>query len=148
MSEEEYRRRDEKEEKEEKEEKPGERRQQEREREEKWARDALAPLIWGSIIIWIGLVLTALSLRTFPWLTWDNAWAWIPIGVGLIILVEVVIRVVMPAYRRPVRGRLTLGFILLIVGVGGFIGWELTWPLIIVAVGVAIIVGALLRPRF
>lgn len=146
MSEEEYRGRDEKEEKEEKEEKPGERR--ERPREEKWARDALAPLIWGSIIIWIGLVLTALSLGTLPWLIWDNVWALILVGIGFILLAEVLIRVVMPAYRRPVRGRLTLAFILMIVGVGGFIGWELTWPLILVAIGVAIIVGALLRPRF
>jgi bacteriorhodopsin len=36
----------------------------------------------------------------------------------------------------------------LAIGIGGFIGWELTWPLIIIAVGLAIILGVFLRPRF
>jgi hypothetical protein len=143
MSEEEYRRRDEKEEKEEK---PGEGR--ERTREEKWARDPLGGLIWGLIIILAGLTLVAANLGTFPWLTWDNAWALIFIGAGLIFLLEVVIRLIMPAYRRPLAGRLILVFVALGIGLGGFIGFELTWPLIIVGIGVAIIVGVFLRPRF
>jgi len=28
------------------------------------------------------------------------------------------------------------------------IGWELTWPFIIMAVGLAIIIGVFVRPRF
>lgn len=146
MGEEEYRRRDEKEEKEEK---PGERREpREWAREEKWTRDPLGGLVWGLIIIWVGLALIAVNLGTLPWLTWDNVWAFIFIGAGLLFLLEIVIRLVIPTYRRPIRGRVILAFILLIIGAGGFIGWELTWPLIIVAIGLAIIVGALMRPRF
>ncbi len=143
MGEEEYRRRDEKEEKEEK---PGER--TEVRREEKWARDPLGSLIWGLIIIWAGLALIAVNLGTFPWLTWDNVWALIFIGAGLVFLLEVVIRVAIPTYRRPIRGRLILAFIALAIGVGAFIGWELTWPFIIIGIGLAIIVGVLLRPKF
>ncbi len=143
MSEEEPRGRDEKEEKDEK---GGER--GEWTREEKWTRDPLGGLIWGLIIIWVGLTLVAANLGTFPWLTWDNAWALIFIGAGLIFLLEVVIRVAIPTYRRPIRGRLILAFIALAIGAGSFIGWELTWPLIVVAIGIAIIVGVLLRPRF
>ncbi len=146
MSEEEYRSRDEKEEKEEK---PGERREgREWTREEKWSRDPLGGLIWGLIIIWAGLTLVAANLGTFPWLTWDNAWALIFIGAGLIFLLEIVIRLVAPSYRRPVGGRLILALIALAIGAGTFIGWELTWPLMVIAIGVAIIVGVLLRPRF
>lgn len=143
MSEQDYRRRDEKEEKEEK---PGQGREQTR--EEKWTRDPLGGLIWGLIIILAGLTLVAANLGTFPWLTWDNAWALIFIGAGLIFLLEVVIRLIMPAYRRPLAGRLVLVFVALGLGLGGFIGFELTWPLIIVGIGVAIVVGAFLRPRF
>jgi len=143
MSEEEPRGRDEKEEKDEK---GGER--GEWTRVEKWTRDPLGGLIWGLIIIWVGLTLVAANLGTFPWLTWDNAWALIFIGAGLIFLLEVVIRVAIPTYRRPIRGRLILAFIALAIGAGSFIGWELTWPLIVVAIGIAIIVGVLLRPRF
>jgi hypothetical protein len=143
MGEEDYRRRDEKEEKEEK---PGERREERR--EEKWARDPLGALIWGLIIIWVGLALVAANLGTFPWLTGDNVWPLLFIGAGLIFLLEVVIRVAIPSYRRPVGGRIFLAFIALAIGVGGYIGWELTWPFIIIGIGLAIIVGVLLRPKF
>jgi hypothetical protein len=143
MGEEQYRGRDEKEEKEEK---PGERR--ERTREEKWARDPLGGLIWGLIIILAGVALVAANLGTFPGLTWDNVWAFIFIGAGLLFVLEIVIRLVVPTYRRPVGGRVILAFVALGIGVGAFIGWELTWPLIIVGIGVAIIIGVLLRPRF
>jgi hypothetical protein len=149
MSEEEYCRGDQKDEKEEKEEKPGERREgREWAQEEKWARDPLGGLILGLIIICAGLALVVVNLGTFPWLTWDNVWSLLFIGAGLLFLLEIVIRLVIPTYRRPIRGRLILAFILLVVGAGGFIGWELTWPLILVAVGLAIIVGVLIRPRF
>jgi hypothetical protein len=143
MGEEQYRGRDEKEEKEEK---PGERR--ERTREEKWARDPLGGLIWGLIIILAGVALVAANLGTFPGLTWDNVWAFIFIGAGLLFVLEIVIRLVVPTYRRPVGGRVILAFVALGIGVGALIGWELTWPLIIVGIGVAIIIGVLLRPRF
>lgn len=147
MSEEEYRRKDEKEEKDEK---GGEQRDWGREwtREEKWARDPLGGLIWGLIIILAGLALVAANLGTFPWLTWDNAWAFIFIGAGLLFVLEIVIRLVVPSYRRPVGGRVILAFVALGIGIGAFIGWELTWPLIIVGIGIAIIVGVLLRPQF
>ena len=147
MSEEEYRRKGEKEEKDEK---GGGQRDWGREwtREEKWSADPLSPLIWGLVIIFVGLALVAVNLGTFPWLTWENVCALIFIVAGLIFLLEVVIRVIIPTYRRPVRGRLTLAFILLVIGAGGYIGWELTWPLILVAIGLAIIIGALLRPKF
>lgn len=153
MQEEDYRGRGEKEEKEEKEEKPGERRERRARREwdkgEQWTGgDALGPLIWGLIIIWAGLALIAANLGTFPWLTWYNVWALIFLGAGLLFLLEVVIRLVMPAYRRPLAGRLILAFVALAIGAGGYVGWEITWPLVIVGIGLAIIVGVFLRPRF
>jgi len=140
MSEEEYRGRDEKDEK------GGERRG--RVREEKWARDPLGGLVWGLIIIWVGLTLVAANLGTFAWLKLDNVWPLVFIGAGLIFLLEVVIRLVMPTYRRPIGGRLVLAFIALAIGFGGYIGWELTWPFIIIGIGLAIIIGVFLRPRF
>ena len=144
MSEEEYQRKDEKQEKEEK-----DGAEREWDKGEQWSGgDSLGPLVWGLIVIWAGLALVAANLGTFPWLAWDNVWALIFIGAGLLFLLEVVIRVLMPAYRRPVRGRLILAFVALGIGLGGYIGWELTWPLILVGVGLAIILGVFLRPKF
>jgi cytochrome c oxidase subunit IV len=40
-----------------------------------------------------------------------------------------------------------LAFVALAIGLGGIIGWEVTWPLIIIAVGLAVIIGVFVRPR-
>jgi hypothetical protein len=52
----------------------------------------------------------------------------------------------MPAYRRPVGGRLILGTILVIIGIGGVIDVSL-WPLILVAIGVSMLLGYFMSPR-
>jgi len=158
MSEQEYRDRGEKQEKEEKgrqerrekqEKEEKDRGREEREKSEKWSGgDALGPLVWGLIIIFAGLALAGANLGIYPWLTWENVWSYIFIGAGLLFLLEVVIRVVLPAYRRPIRGRIILAFVALAVGLGGIVGWELTWPLIIIAVGLAIVIGVFVRPSF
>lgn len=143
MTGEEYRRKDEKQEKEEK-----DRGEREWDKGEQWTGgDALGPLVWGLIIIFAGLAFVALNLGMYPWLTWDNVWSIIFIGAGLLFLLEVVLRILMPTYRRPIRGRIILAFVALAIGLGGIVGWEVTWPLIIIAVGLAVIIGVFVRPR-
>lgn len=146
MSEESYRRKNEKQEKEEKDEKDhGER---EWDKGEQWSGgDALGPIVWGLIIIFAGLAFAAVNLGMYPWLTWENVWSVIFIGAGLLFVLEVIIRILMPTYRRPIRGRIILAFVALAIGLGGLIGWEVTWPLIIIAVGLAIVIGVFVRPR-
>ncbi len=138
-----HRRKDEKQEKEEK-----DHGQREWDKGEQWTGgDALGPLVWGLIIILAGLVFAATNLGMYPWLTWENAWSYIFLGAGLLFLLEILLRILMPTYRRPVRGRIILAFVALAIGLGGLVGWELTWPLVIIAVGLAIIVGVFIRPR-
>ena len=146
MSEESYRRKNEKQEKEEKDEKDhGER---EWDKGEQWSGgDALGPIVWGLIIIFAGLAFAAVNLGMYPWLTWENVWSVIFIGAGLLFALEVIIRILIPTYRRPIRGRIILAFVALAIGLGGLIGWEVTWPLIIIAVGLAIVIGVFVRPR-
>ncbi|HJX38620.1 MAG TPA: hypothetical protein VJ714_08465 [Anaerolineae bacterium] len=158
MSEQDLRDRGEKQEKEEKEEKEKREKQEKEEKDrgerhgeknEKWSGgDALGPLIWGLIIIFAGVAFAAANLGIYPWLTWENVWSLIFIGAGLLFLLEVIIRLLLPSYRRPIRGRIILAFVALAIGLGGVVGWEITWPLIIIAVGLAIIVGVFVKPRF
>ena len=144
MSDEQHRSKSEKEEKEEK-----NRGEREWDKGEQWSGgDALGPLVWGLIIILAGLAMAAVNLGIYPWLTWGNVWSYIFIGAGVLFLLEVILRVLLPAYRRPMRGRLILAFVALAIGLGGLVGWELTWPFIIIAVGLAIIIGVFVRPRF
>jgi hypothetical protein len=143
VSEEDYRRKNEKQEKDEK-----DRGEREWDKGEQWSGgDALGPIIWGLIIICAGLAFAAVNLGMYPWLTWENVWSVIFIGAGLLFVLEVIIRILMPTYRRPIRGRIILAFVALAIGLGGLIGWEVTWPLIIIAVGLAIVIGVFVRPR-
>ena len=138
------RKHDEKDEKEE--EKKGEK-QEEKSWDEKWRRDPLNAAAWAAIFIWAGLVLLADNLRLFARFERLDAWAIILIGAGLIVLVEVAVRLLVPAYRRPVAGSIIFGVILLALGTGNVIGWGVIWPAVLIALGVVILARGLFRSR-
>lgn len=116
--------------------------------EEKYRRDPLGTLIWAFILIWAGLVWLVNnfgfldSLRfgfnqlpfDFPFAT--EVWTIFFLGAGVILLVEVVIRLVVPEYRRPVMGTFILAIVFFGVGLGS---WKLIWPLILIVIGASIL---------
>ncbi len=105
-------------------------------------------IIWALILISVGVILLAQSLGYIEWDQFGGIWNLIFIAVGLIVLLEVAIRLVVPAYRRPVMGSLIFAVIMLSVGLGGFIGWGSIWAVALIVIGLAMIVGGLLRGRF
>jgi hypothetical protein len=115
--------------------------------DEKWRRDPVNAAAWAAIFIWAGLVLLADNLRLFTRFEQLDAWAIILIGAGLMVLVEVVVRLAVPAYRRPVAGSIIFGIILLAVGTGNIIGWDLIWPVVLIGLGVLILARGLFRSR-
>ncbi len=126
--------------------------------EEKWRRDPLGAIIFGIILIWAGLVFLAESMGLlagitlgglFPGaeVTQPEAWTIILIGAGVILLVEVIIRLVVPAYRRPIAGTIILGVILIGVGLGNIFSWDVVWPLVVIGIGVAVLLGGFLRRK-
>jgi hypothetical protein len=132
-------------EKQEKEEKHGER--EEKNWEEKWRRDPLSGIVWAAILIWAGLVLLVDNLGFLARIELLNAWAIIFIGAGLIILLEVAVRLLVPAYRRAVTGSLILGLVLIGIGLGNLLSWNVIWPLILIILGVFILVRGLIWRR-
>ena len=113
---------------------------------EKWMRDTLATITWGLIVIWAGLVFFLANMGSeFLGIRWDNTWSWILLGAGLLLLLEIVLRLVIPDYRRPVGGRVFLAAILLAIGLGGVVDIAVTWPIILIAVGLVILIGAFRR---
>ncbi len=148
----------EKQEKDEKDEKETEK-HEEKTMEEKWHRDPLGTMIWALILIWAGLV----------WLGWNFGvleryaflkrflasegiiqppiWALILLGAGVLILIEVVIRLIMPAYRRSVIGSIIIAAILIGIGLGDLVKWNFIWPVVVIIIGLVILLQGLLRRK-
>jgi hypothetical protein len=116
--------------------------------EEKYRRDPLGTLIWAFILIWAGLVwlannfgfLDRIRIRfsdlpfDFPFRT--EVWTIFFLGAGFILLIEVLIRLTVPEYRRPVLGTFILAVVFFGIGIGN---WGLIWPLILIVIGASIL---------
>jgi len=126
-------RRDEKFEKEEK-----EREKEEKSWEEKWREDPLSAVVWALILVWAGIALLIGNLDVLKDTSLEG-WNLVFAGAGVILLVEVVVRVLVPAYRQPVIGGLILGFVFLAIGLGDLGIWDAIWPLAIILLGVALL---------
>ena len=117
----------------------------EKDREEKWRRDPLSGMVWAAILIWAGLVLLADNFRLLASFQQLQAWALILMGAGVILLIEVAVRLTMPAYRRPVVGTLILGLILIGAGLGEVLSWDVVGPLVLIGIGVFILTRVFFR---
>jgi Ca2+/Na+ antiporter len=135
--------RNEKEEKQEKDEKARDEKD-EKSQEEKWRRDPLGRVIFGLIVIAVGVLFLFASQDK---ISWDDWWAYFLVALGGIFIFEVLIRSIMPAYRRPVFGKLIAGIVLIAIGAFNIYGMVSWWPVIIIGVGVLILFSGLFRAR-
>ena len=148
------------------EEKVGEKEREKREEkfEEKWHRDPLGSVVAALLLIWAGVVLLASNLgilnvftgvlNAFGIPAWQVPWEMpfvspgaLPVfflGGGVILLFEVIIRLVMPAYRSQVLGTVIAAIVFFALGLGN---WNVIWPLILIAVGASIALRALTGKR-
>jgi len=125
------------------EEKTHEKEEKPRDMAEKWRQDPLSAMVWAAILIVGGLVLILdnLNVPIFRGNGWDIAL----MCAGLIVGLEAIVRSLIPEYSQPIRGTLILAAVLFGLGMSGFIGWGVTWALIIIAVGVSILVTGFRR---
>ena len=114
------------------------------EKGEKYRRDPLAAVFLGLIIILAG---TLWFLSTNEYIEEGKWWPWFLVGLGSIFIVERLIRYALPEYRRPMFGRILIGVILICIGIGFVYGLVTWWPLIVIAVGAAIIIYGISRGR-
>jgi hypothetical protein len=129
----------------EKEEKP--RREEGASWDEKWRRDPVEAAVWALILIWAGLVwlMSSAGFLTSMLGRQVEASSIAFIGAGLIVLLGVVVRLLVPAYRRPVIGSLIFGIILLGIGLGDLTNWAVIGALVLIGIGASILLGGLLR---
>jgi hypothetical protein len=115
--------------------------------DEKWRRDPVDAVVWAFILIWAGLVFLAENMGLLVRFELLEAWSIGFIGAGLIVLLGVVVRLLVPAYRRPLTGGLIFGVILLGIGLGEVVGWVAIGPLILIAIGVGMLLRGFLGGR-
>jgi hypothetical protein len=115
--------------------------------DEKWRSDPLNAAWWALVLIWAGLVLIADQLNMLDNLELSGkGWAIGFLGAGVLALLLVVVRVLVPAYRRPVTGSIIFGFILLGIGLGELSdSWDVVGALILIAIGVSIFLSRFVR---
>jgi hypothetical protein len=104
-------------------------------------------LFWASVLIWAGLVFTADSMGWLPELGHAGPWNWVFFGAGLLVLGGALWRGFSPAYRRSPVGYYVSAAVLIIIGLSGFIAVRITWPVVLLAVGVILLATALIRRR-
>jgi len=113
--------------------------------DEKWRRDPLSAAVWATILIWAGVALLVENMGFLARFEWLSAWGLIFIGAGGIVLLEVAVRLLVPSYRRPVGGTLIFAVVLLGLGLGNLFGWDVIWPLILIAIGVSVLLRGFIR---
>ncbi len=123
-------------------------------------RDSLSTVIWALIFIWAGGVLlagnlgylgalqTSLANLPGPWAAFGvGSWPLIFLGAGVLVAVEVAVRLAVPALRRPVLGSIILAVLLIGVGLGPLTNWGLVWPAILIVVGASLLLRGFFRGR-
>jgi uncharacterized membrane protein YjjP (DUF1212 family) len=113
-------------------------------RHEKRFNDPMRGLFWGLILILLGVLFFSVTQN---WLTWDNWWQLFLIGLGIIFLVDALVRYLNPSTRFGIFGRVISGLILVVVGSAFYFTMEAWWPLILIAVGIAILGRTIVSKR-
>jgi len=116
--------------------------------EEKYRRDPLGSMIWAGILIWAGVVLLGGNLGyldALPLPVGLGAWGLVFAGAGVLLFLEVLLRLVIPEYSRPVIGTLIVALIFLGIGLNDVVGWQFIWPVLIIGVGLMMLLRGVRR---
>jgi zinc-ribbon domain len=118
--------------------------QEKREKHEKGRGGSIiSPIMGALVLIWLGTTLYLQQINYIPSSVW---WAYFIAGVGIIIIAQGIMRYL--EYHGPYVGSAIGGAILFLIGLAFITGLSFNfWPLLLVAIGVALIVSAVLGRR-
>jgi hypothetical protein len=97
---------------------------------------------WGGVLLWAGLMFGAESMGILPQIGNANAWSYVFLGAGLFAIAFNVFRISSGTHTRPSTWDWIWGVVLTVLGLSGFTALPVSWPLIIILVGVVILGNA------
>lgn len=115
--------------------------------DEKWRRDPLNAAAWALILMWAGVVLLADNFGMLDWIPRLEGWSFFFLGAGGILILEIILRLLLPAYRQPVTGNLILAGVFIAIGLGSILDWRCIGPGILIAIGAYLLITGVLRRR-
>jgi len=105
-------------------------------------RDYSPKITGGLILILLGVLFLMSEMDRISWADW---WAYFLVGLGVIFLIEALLRSFSAEGRKTVGGRLVVGPILIVIGGSHLLGLEHWWPLVLIVVGAGIVISAFLK---
>jgi hypothetical protein len=112
-------------------------------------RGGLGSLFWAAMLIFAGVVFLADNAGLLPTFNNADAWDWIMLGAGGLLLVDALLRGMVPDYGEPSWFWAVAGVVLLLIGAGSVfaISFDLSnwWPLILIVIGVSTLMRSLQR---
>jgi hypothetical protein len=112
-------------------------------RNEQEQRKQIESLWWAGVLIWAGLIFAADSLGILPQVGEASAWSWVFFGAGLGGMLGNLYRVSSLNLPSPAAWDYIATGFLLLVGLGVMTAVDIFWPLVLVIIGAAILVGTL-----
>lgn len=111
---------------------------------ERHKHDPLSGITGGLILILLG---TIFLLATLDYIGWGDWWPYFLMGLGAILILEVIIRSTISSYRQDITGKLIGGVVLIVIGGAFQFGMSNWWPLILIAVGVILLFSSLWKVK-
>lgn len=105
-------------------------------RKENQFKDAL---YWGGAFLWAGLVFGVDFLGLLPQVGSADVWSWVFLGVGFYGLVGALYFLSSPYWSNPKAWDYIWSGFWFIVGLSGFINFDIFWSVALILVGVVIL---------
>lgn len=115
--------------------------------EEKYERNPLRYLMVALALFWLGVYLLLRNRHVFA--DTDQSWAYLVWGLAGLAALELIIRLLVPQWRRAIGGTFIGAAIWTGVGVGLWTGddWQIIGPVVLIAIGIGMIISRLLPRR-
>jgi hypothetical protein len=100
---------------------------------------------WGGVLLWAGLVFGAEAMGMLPKIGNASSWSWIFLGAGALSIALNLVSLASETLANPTTWDWIWGVLFVLIGVGGFTTIDISWPIIIIVIGVALLVRAFFR---